>query len=211
MNDQENRKRILVLWIELAEYYGMVLTDSQLRNYADDCAHYEAKALERGMELWRKNPRNTRLPLPAQLLASMGGGASRADAGAIALSLVGAVKRHDYTWTMRLNTPYVGGSFEAEFRNELGDVAWEVVRMAGGWSMFCGTFHDCGNETAFLAQIRDATEHVLTTKRGQVTAFPKKDHPPELPHVTEGMPDAQRRINELASRIVGPKDPKEPA
>lgn len=210
--NETNLKIIKKLWSAFAAYYQMQLTDDQVRMYAEDCQHYSAEAVGRGMLAWRQNPKHNRMPLPGQLLASMGGGASKADAGAIALSLIGAVKRHDYTWSLQLDKRgWKTGSFEGDFKAELGDVAWEVVRLAGGWSMFCGSFWDCGNETAFLAQIRDAIEHVLTTKRGQVTALPSRAT--QIPasdtntsHNVCVTSDAQKRLDDLAGQVGGPKE-----
>lgn len=176
----ENLMTIKKLWAAFAAYYQVSLSDVQVRMYAEDCENYPARAIGEAMTSWRRNPKHLRLPLPGQLLQLIDGGTSRSNAAAIALSLIGAVKKHDYTWPM-MSQPkfYKTGSFEGDFKQELGEVAWEVVRMAGGWSSFCGSFWDCGNETAFRAQIRDAIEDVIEKKRNgdhrNLTALPRPE------------------------------------
>jgi hypothetical protein len=202
MNKHENVVAIQELWAALAAYFQVQLSDEQIRMYAEDCGHYSADAIGRGMKRWRMNPKHGRLPLPGQLLESMGGGSSRSNASGIAFAIVGAIKKYDYTWPIATQAKfYKTGSFEGDFKQELGDVAWEVVKLAGGWSSLCGSFWDCGNETAFMAQIRDATEHVIVTKRGQVHTL---DDKPSLPAPAGDQADA--RLAELTKQIGQPKE-----
>lgn len=205
MSQEENLRDIKKLWAALAAYFQLTLSDAQIQMYAADCAHYSAEAIGRAMKSWRMNPKHGRMPLPGQLLESMGGGSSRSCASAIAISLIGAIKRHDYTWPA-LTQPkfYETGSFEGDFRKELGDVAWDVVKLAGGWPMFCGSFWDCGNDTAFIAQIRDAIEHVIGRNRGQVHAIGENKSAAALPAPEDH--EARKHLEGLAGKIGGPKE-----
>lgn len=208
MNEAENLFQLKALWIGLAHYYSTEISDETVRMYAEDCAHYSAAAIGRAMKSWRMNPKHGRLPLPGQLLESMGGGSSRSNASAIAIALIGAIKTRDYTWPQQLDgRAWKTGSFEGDFKHELGEIAWEVVRMAGGWPKFCDSFWDCGNETAFVAQIRDAIESVITTNRGQVLSLNAEKSIPLSGPTDEAGKSAVARLKKL----LGAFDPKDGA
>jgi hypothetical protein len=198
---EENTRAIKALWIGLAAYYQVALSDDQVRMYAEDCGHYSAVSIDRAIKFWRQNPKHNRMPLPGQLLEIMGGGESKGNASAIALTLVGAIKRHDYSWgSMTQAKFYKHGSFEADFRAELGDIAWEVVRMAGGWSQICGSFWDSGNETAFKAQMRDTIEHVIAKHRGQVIGITSGSNALAIDSDEPESKEARERLNRLLGK-----------
>lgn len=192
-----DRQLIQECILNTAQYYGRALTGSVVAMMADDLAGYPAESVLEAFARYRRNGKNRFFPLPAQIIEVLEGGTSaRSSASALALRLIGAIKIHDYTWPQMTQPKfYKRGSFEADFRAELGDVAWDVVQMAGGWARFCGSFYDSGNETAFLAQIRDAIEHVVDSRRGDVLALPRRD-----PHAELEAPPAG---DEPSARLMG--------
>ncbi|MGZ3713087.1 MAG: hypothetical protein ACXVBE_15080, partial [Bdellovibrionota bacterium] len=113
------------------------------------------------------------LPLPGQLLEMLEGGNSLTNSNVLVTKMIAAVKAHDKNWCHRLpKDNYKGGSFEAEFLQELGAEALHVVKLHGGWGNFCDAYWNAGNETAFKAQIRDLCEGVIErAKLGDLLPF----------------------------------------
>lgn len=86
---------------------------------------------------------------------------SRQEASVLANKLLGAVSQHGYVWTTRLNSDfYKTGSFEGDFRAELGDVAWEVIKLMGGWGPFCESCNST-DQGILRAQLRELIESVV--------------------------------------------------
>jgi hypothetical protein len=188
MTDLQRIKEVIVL---TALYYGRNdLNQAVVAMMADDLKSYGAEAVCATYESYRKNGKNRAFPLPAQILELLEGGNSRTNAAAIVINLIAAVKRHDYTWPMQLNhSAYQTGTFEGDFRAELGDAAWDVVRMHGGWANFCDSYwKSAGNETGFKAQIRDVLEGIVEKRRsGDLLQFSPRlkleDQPKEIQEI----------------------------
>lgn len=155
------KKEISKLLVYLAAYYGRKLEDITVSMMADDLIDLEFAQVTAAAEKWRKNPANKFFPIPAQLREIVEGPAQTPKQNAIETTakLIAAVKRYDYTWQLRLVGGYIGGSFQAEFRHKLGDLAWIVVSRFGGWQMFCESFWST-DEGIFRAQLREAVEAI---------------------------------------------------
>lgn len=199
MNQESNLKMIKKLWSAFAAYYQLSLSDQQIQLYAEDCSEYSADAIGLAMKAWRRNPKHSRLPLPGQLLELMNGSNSRLSATAIATNMIAAVQRHDYTWPQQLNkSAYRTGTFGGDFRAELGEAAWEVMRAYGDWAKFCEAYKESNNETAFKAQLRDLIESVVEKRRsGDLLQFQPREAPQEISFDDA----ATERLSEIVNRI----------
>lgn len=155
MND---RQRLMECIVHTAMYYDRQLTPAVVRMMADDLSSYDTDAVLNAYKAYRTNGKNRAFPLPSQIIEMLEGGNSKGNANALATKLIAAVKRHDYTWPNQLGiAPYKTGSFEGDFIQELGEEAWHVVSLHGGWGRFCESFWS-SNEATFRAQLRDLCE-----------------------------------------------------
>ena len=172
-----DRQKIQETILNTAQYYGRQLTPAVISMMADDCAGSDPESVIRAYAMYRRNGKNRAFPLPAQILELLDGGNAKQNAVTLVVNLIAAVKRHDYTWPLMLNkSAYQTGTFEGDFRAELGDDAWNVVRMHGGWDKFCASYwNSSGNETAFKAQLRDLLEGAIDRRAmGDLVLLPDR-------------------------------------
>lgn len=147
-----------------AEYYGRTLSEGALKMMARDLSKFPVETVVVAYDIYRQNGKNRAFPLPAQIIEIIEGGNDKQNALTLAIKMVASVKRHDYTWGMALPMGK-RDSFQDEFISELGEVAWNIAQMHGGWGRFCESFWASDNETAFKAQVRDLAEGLFNKER----------------------------------------------
>ena len=186
MND---RQKIQETILNTAQYYGRQLSGPVIAMMAEDFAGYPADAIVEAYAVYRRSGKNRVFPLPAQIIELLEGGNAKQNANALVVNLIAAVKRHDYTWPMQLNkSAYQTGSFEGDFKAELGVDAWNVVQMHGGWQRFCESYwNSAGNETTFKAQLRDLLEGAIDRRSmGHLIVFPERQAPHQIENRPQG-------------------------
>ena len=132
------------------EYYhrGYPLSDQVLLMYASDLADLnEARCIE-AYQRWRRNPANTRAPLPAQIREIVNPEefvAVETQARELAARIVGAI-------------PKFGWCNAKEARLYVGEVGWRIVERHGGWQYLCENVGTIINPAVLQAQMRDQAE-----------------------------------------------------
>jgi hypothetical protein len=150
--------------IALAEYYGQQLSEAQLVMYSEDLSDLSSEEVEEAAIFYRRNPKNIRFPLPAQLREAIRPSLDPKVAAAdIAARITAAVIKRGYTWAMD------GGyrpheTFEKALRADLGDVSVEVVRRSGGWKVLHDNYYEMDPGT-FKAQLRGHIEAIMELSR----------------------------------------------
>lgn len=168
MNDLRKIKETILL---TGMYYGKDLPQPVLAMMAEDLKSYPAETVEAAYAAYRRNGRNRTFPLPAQILDIIEASSVIGGSSVLATKLIAAVKKHDYTWPLALNpAAYQTGSFKGDFIAELGEEAWHVVALHGGWGRFCESFWN-SPEGTFKAQLRDVCEGFSEKRKaGEITA-----------------------------------------
>lgn len=139
--------------------------------YCADTADFPIQDVISALNAYRRNPANRVMPLPAQIIAILNPRTNERGASLdLANRLCTAVEKHGYTWSSY-------DSFQDEFLNHLGEVAWNVVQKRGGWKRFCEQYwnHDPGH---FVAQLRDLIEFTWSSHRsGDINPMQKLPEP----------------------------------
>lgn len=120
MTDQE-LKQLKALLVVMGAYYGQELLDSVVTMYAEDLKDLSFEDVNRALTEYRRDPKNTRCPLPAMIRARIEPD-SNPESEAIFISnlIVQAISRVG---------PY-----------QLPDLPWvakEIIKMEGGWENVC--------------------------------------------------------------------------
>lgn len=165
------------LLIGLAEFYGETLTPTRLKMFAEVLSDMPAVELERAIGVVTRDPRITRMPLPANLRQATRPSANP-DHDALEASnrIVEAIDR--FGWT----NPKEAQAF-------IGELGWLVVQREGGWETICE------NTTArqlptLKAQWRELAKAVAgRAQRGEL------ETPPTLPSGPGGI------VKSLAAKL----------
>jgi hypothetical protein len=182
-------KATLVL---LGQYFSHELTDVQLKMYAEDLMDLSVDELTAAANAYRRDPENTRFPLPAQLIALVRPRPSeRDDAIDVARRLQEAAARWDAYWDMPYHNArgvYFNSShgpqptFVDAVRADAGDLGLEIIARFGGWKRFYQAYADT-DRGQFHAQLRELAESKIRRARaGQLDRVPSlSDYsPPKL-------------------------------
>lgn len=136
-----------------AEYYGRQLRLEIISMYANDFEGYEIESVIAAYAQYRKNPKNMTFPLPAQIKQILTPELSHdAQANEIASQIRNAIGKF-------------GWCNANEARAHIGEIGWEVVNRAGGWSYICENLGLDLNQLTFHAQARDLAKSILETKK----------------------------------------------
>lgn len=168
-------KNIIRILVGLAEYYDKSLTETQLAMYTQDLEGLDPRQIELAAMQYRREPKNTRFPLPAALRALI---EPETDDHTIAVDLAGrvaaAIEAKGYVWAWN------GGykphkTFGEAVAADLGTVAWEVIQRYGGWQRIHDAYFDM-DRGMFNAVIR---ERILSTLK--LSRAGRLNYRPELP------------------------------
>lgn len=144
----ENLQSIKKLLLLLAAYYEKDLEPEVLDMFAKDLQDLDFETVRLSAEIYRKNIKNLKFPLPVQLRSiAENGGTEDDQAAEIAARIIGAVSK--YGWT----NPESARVF-------IGPEGWEVVQISGGWTSLCqGLTHE--NKGTQSAQFRNCIKSIL--------------------------------------------------
>lgn len=181
---QEIKEAIL----DCADYYGVVLNPKVLTMYCADLCDLNPKIIISAYIQWRKDPKNTRMPLPAQIRATINPDLDdRKLSIEISRQIENAISKHGWNWEDGYFSPNgvywesnnkIFFSFKEALLEELGPIGFAVITRMG-WlnlrnkanEMEPGTFH---------AQLRDTIDSTIYLERSGVNLakleFPKKNN-----------------------------------
>lgn len=126
-----------------ASYYGRTLSPQVLAMYVEDLEDFPPADVIAAYKAWRRNPKNTQFPLPAQIRGIIQPEVDPDSAAReIASRIVGAISK-------------CGWSNPTGAREYMGEVGWEIVRRFGGWTYVCENHGVSLQPAAFMAQARD--------------------------------------------------------
>jgi hypothetical protein len=118
-----SRKAFLLT--QLAEAFGVNLSESRLRGLLFATQALSPEELERGVRAALTQGKHVTMPTPNQLFElSRPKVTERQNAAEVSARIVTAVKRFGYPWP-------------EEARAFIGEVGWKVVEWQGGWVQVC--------------------------------------------------------------------------
>lgn len=175
--ENERFQQLKVLILSLAEYYREPLTKNQVVMYAQDFLEsgLTFEQISTSIKIYRRDVKNARFPLPAVLIEILKPSqpSAREVGVEVAQRIIRAIKRHGYTWNWADGyRPFL--TFKEAFIAEVGDLAWEVVQLEGGWTAICTNEAE---ESTLHAQLRDKAASLynkaLNGKLHQLPTIPK--------------------------------------
>lgn len=133
-----------------AAYYKTQLPDAVLKMYAADLSDLDFIDCDKAMEMYRKNPKNRVMPIPAQIRDIACPVVDTDSAGReIAARIQESITRF--------------GSWQGDLAKAfIGDVGWSIVQSYGGWSRVCEEHGVSLDKGQFMAQARDLAKGRLT-------------------------------------------------
>jgi hypothetical protein len=194
MNDQ-NRKEAKLLWLQLSAFYQVKLEPFVFDMYLDDIADAGLNygELVHAMKLYRRNPKNRRPPLPADLIDLIKPAISDdAQARDTAARIVGAVKKFG-------NPP--GERWLPEWRTYVGEIGLLAIQRRGGWAALCESLRD--DQIPFVeSQFRELVKSLMSLDRAG-----KLDQPAML-EGSERAKIASPALKELVASTIKPMEVK---
>lgn len=131
------------IYIKLSAYYQRPIDDAILVMYCEDLADLPFDRVELAFQNYRRDPKNTNLPLPAKLRAMV---EPNHDTDALAIEAASRIVRA----VSKFGYPSPG-----EAREFIGELGWRVVERTGGWGYVCENLGTEISLTTFQAQARD--------------------------------------------------------
>lgn len=133
-------KEVIVL---TAAYYNQTISNEVLLMYVQDLAEFDYQNVIKAYSEYRRNPKNLRMPLPAQIIQLLNPEISD-DSLAIdsASRVIEAVSK-------------IGWNNSQQAKEYIGDLGWSAVQAFGGWEFICLNLGVDIQLSTFNAQIRD--------------------------------------------------------
>jgi hypothetical protein len=176
----QERAEFLKMYILTAAYYRERLPDEVLRMYVEDLQDLPAADLKSALIRYRKDRKNRRTPMPADLISILNPSQNEEDnAAQIAAIIVKTVGSKGYNWSMPGKWKHDGDSFPSAVIKECGTAGWAVIQTMGGWNPVCD-FVDKTLPSVAMAQIRGIALSLLRR-----AAAGKLGEKPELPQSRE--------------------------
>lgn len=139
-------REIKKIVVELAEIYGVNMSEIRLNAYVRPLAKLREDQLIKARDRIVGNPKITRMPLPAQIIEAANPAANpRAKAIESLDRIKSAIRK--FGW------PQAGKAKEF-----LSEQEWRFIERRGGWGELCGNPSLNINDPSAYAQMRDALE-----------------------------------------------------
>lgn len=136
--------------INVASYYGRTISAPVLAMYAEDLADLPEDEVISAYTAYRRNPKNTQFPLPAQIRGVVSPAIDPDSAAReIASRINHAVVK--FGWA---NAP--------EAHSYIGELGWDIVNRSGGWSYICQNLGVQLDPGVFSAQVRELAKSSIT-------------------------------------------------
>lgn len=161
------------LIIELAEYYDKQLTANQIDMYVRDLSDIPMQDLYRAVDLYRRDPKNERFPLPAKLRGM--------------IQLPDDQKARDAVGRILTAISRIGPYRDKDAQDYVGELGWAVVKQQGGWEEVCQTLTN-DNKGTLMAQWRELAISLMNKERlGFGNEAPSLGFKPKKPGQLEGL------------------------
>jgi hypothetical protein len=165
-------KRLIIF---VAEYYGRELKPQTVTMMASDLEDLPFAEVKAAYERYRRDGKNDRFPIPGVIReVARPTVSNRGKATEAAARIIAAIRKHGW------NNPLPA-------REYMGELAWKVVEMQGGWMAQCESSDPTG---VLQAQWTKLAEAIL--EKGAAV-----DVPPGLPK-----PDKPREVGDGMARIM---------
>lgn len=132
--------------------HGQNVQNEVLKMYADDLADLPIEKCIEAYKVYRRNPKNTRFPLPANIREIINPTANTRDLA------INAANR------VILAVSKFGWANPGDAKAFIGDAAWGHVERSGGWQYLCENLGVTIQQTTFMAQCRDSIASDLNLK-----------------------------------------------
>ena len=138
----------LFLWANIADYYRISLTKNTIRMYAEDTSHIDSADIYKVFKAYRNSKNSTYMPRPHQLIELLN---PTPETGDLAIEASAAIWNAISRW---------GYSNPDLAKEQMGELAWQVVERDGGWQRVCADSSE-NNKIALKAQWRELAKALL--------------------------------------------------
>lgn len=168
-----------------AEYYGQTIRPEVLLMYVDDFSDYNTQRVIEAYKAYRKNPKNTRAPLPSQIISILNPEINDdAQAVSIAARVIESVSKF-------------GWCNSQDAKNHIGEIGWRAVTAFGGWQYVCENLGTEIQLSTFNAQIRDITKAEIQKSKLKIVTTG-----PQITHQEKGNLEVSRFANGLVKDLT---------
>lgn len=144
----DDRKKLAYTLEATALYYGRKIEQQVLTMMIDDLIDLPVEQILEAYTMYRRNPKNRAMPLPAQIRDIVAPAANPESAAReAAAKITQAITRFGYS------NPGPAKEF-------LGDATWSVIQTFGGWNFICTSHGVTIDPSVFHAQVRDRLSDV---------------------------------------------------
>lgn len=168
-----------------AAYYQQTISDAVLRMYCDDLADLPASNVISAYTAYRKNPKNRRMPMPAEIRAIANPSENRDyQIQLITDRMFAAIRTHGEDWANGYVSVFsptgklffadtANGreeflTFEDAFKASVGVEALGVLKAKRlSWRSLCQEYIAYDNPSTFKAHLRSSVERALEMNAGQ--------------------------------------------
>lgn len=158
-------QRVKETIILTASYYGFNLRPEVLIMFVEDLSDYDEDSIIQAYKSYRRNPKNLRMPLPAQIIDLLSPKMADDHLAVDAASrVIEAVSK--YGWCN-----------PEDALAHIGELGWRAVMYFGGWQYLCENLGKDIQLTTFNAQIREISKSVIAKAKAGIP-----DGPLEIPY-----------------------------
>lgn len=147
MNDAE-LKELKKLIFNTTKYYGREINPEVITMMADDLSDLSFSDVLNAYTLYRRDPKNKSMPLPAQIR------------DLISPTLTPIAQAREILERIKYAITKFGYASGLEAHRYIGDIGWNVVRRSGGWHAICES--DIFSNSSRQAQMRDSIADQIT-------------------------------------------------
>lgn len=164
--------QVKLKWVTLCAYYQKQLPDLVIEMYCQDVSDLDSKDVCSALDLWRRNPKNRTVPLPAQIREMIRPEFVDEDSESreICSRIIESITKFGYP----------NGS---DARNFIGEAGWTVVTSYGGWSHLCQNLGTKISVDSFNAQARELLKSRIKSSPQQFIEVGYFEKMKELPEV----------------------------
>lgn len=157
-------QQLKALIVATSLYYGQKIPDEVLGLYVEDLVDLPFAEVALAIKEARRDPKTTRFPLPAVLRVRVN---PETDPETEAVEAVGRIVQA---------VTRIGPYDSSRARRVIGDLAWRVVELEGGWETVCEvlTYDNMGQ---LKAQWRNLAKAQYTRARAGLSAAPALPSP----------------------------------
>jgi hypothetical protein len=186
-------KQVKLTLLAMSEYYEKTVSDAALKMMASDLADLPFESVMKAFETYRKDAKNIRFPMPAQIRAIAAPQLTDTQTAlGLAQEIIHRIKGKGERWDRFVNGQFVWGAgqfrtYEEAVKDELGELGWAVIRSyGGGWAGLHDTYWQ-SQGTYFAQSLEKFIESVMARMRtGSLPSRASLPTPNNMTRITEG-------------------------